>query len=216
MQALRPNFAGKITGMLLELSPAQLLMLLASEDALRQKVEEAVDLILNHGQELASEALLGKYYILSNKFFIRHFVYHNSCLTSNFLSDLDVFSLSERSGGSSSGAGQSGAAGSSAGSSGGSGNSSSAKKSSGSASGPLSTSSILPSAASTKSSLLAGIEMMDTDPLDDGEDNAPLFYSPGKRGFYSPRQGKGSFERLNAFRNVGRCVIYTVIELPYR
>ena len=56
---MRPNFAGKITGMLLELSPAQLLMLLASEDALRQKVEEAVDLILNHGQEIASEALLG-------------------------------------------------------------------------------------------------------------------------------------------------------------
>lgn len=58
VQAIRPNFAGKITGMLLELSPAQLLMLLASEDALRQKVEEAVDLILNHGQELASEAAL--------------------------------------------------------------------------------------------------------------------------------------------------------------
>jgi E3 ubiquitin-protein ligase EDD1 len=46
--------------MLLELTPAQLLMLLASEDALRQKVEEAMELILSHGQELASEALLGK------------------------------------------------------------------------------------------------------------------------------------------------------------
>ncbi|RZF34807.1 hypothetical protein LSTR_LSTR014974 [Laodelphax striatellus] len=39
---------------------------------------------------------------------------------------------------------------------------------------------------------------------DPGEDNAPLFYCPGKRGFYSPRQGKASFERLNAFRNTGR------------
>jgi E3 ubiquitin-protein ligase EDD1 len=48
------------TGMLLELTPAQLLMLLASEDALRQKVEEAMELILSHGQELASEALIGK------------------------------------------------------------------------------------------------------------------------------------------------------------
>ena len=38
------------------------------------------------------------------------------------------------------------------------------------------------------------------------EDNAPLFYSPGKRGFYSPVQGKGSAERLNAFRNVGRLI----------
>jgi E3 ubiquitin-protein ligase EDD1 len=47
--------------MLLELTPAQLLMLLASEDALRQKVEEAMELILSHGQELASEALLGKH-----------------------------------------------------------------------------------------------------------------------------------------------------------
>ena len=38
--------AGKITGMLLELTPAQLLMLLATEEALRQRVEEAVDIIL--------------------------------------------------------------------------------------------------------------------------------------------------------------------------
>lgn len=36
------------------------------------------------------------------------------------------------------------------------------------------------------------------------EDNAPFFYAPGKRGFYTPRQGLGSFERINAFRNVGR------------
>lgn len=36
------------------------------------------------------------------------------------------------------------------------------------------------------------------------DDSVPLFYCPGKRGFYAPRQGKGSFERLNAFRNVGR------------
>ena len=28
--------------------------------------------------------------------------------------------------------------------------------------------------------------------------------SPGKRGFYSPAQGRGTPERLNAFRNVGR------------
>lgn len=36
------------------------------------------------------------------------------------------------------------------------------------------------------------------------EDNDPLFYMPGKRGFYTPRQGYGSFERVNAFRNIGR------------
>lgn len=38
------------------------------------------------------------------------------------------------------------------------------------------------------------------------EDNEPLFYSPGKRGFYTPRQGYGSFERISAFRNIGRYV----------
>ncbi|XP_075147167.1 E3 ubiquitin-protein ligase hyd isoform X2 [Haematobia irritans] len=38
------------------------------------------------------------------------------------------------------------------------------------------------------------------------EDNEPLFYMPGKRGFYTPRQGYGSFERVNAFRNIGRLI----------
>jgi E3 ubiquitin-protein ligase EDD1 len=46
--------------MLLELTPAQLLMLFASEDALQQKAEEAMELILSHGQGLESEALIGK------------------------------------------------------------------------------------------------------------------------------------------------------------
>ncbi|KAJ9581589.1 hypothetical protein L9F63_023236, partial [Diploptera punctata] len=127
VQMLRPTFASKITGMLLELTPAQLLMLLASDDALRQKVEEAMELILTHGQELASEALL----------------------------DLDVFSLSER-----------------------------GKK---------------PGSGASRNTETE-------EPTEDNEDNAPLFYCPGKRGFYSPRQGKASFERLNAFRNVGRLI----------
>lgn len=113
--------AKKITGMLLELSPAQLLMLLASEDGLRRKVEEAVELIQgNNHQDMASEALL----------------------------DLDVFSLTER-------------------------------------------------CAASKKKIESSI-------IDDAEDNAPLFYTPGKRGFYTPRQGRGTLERLSAFRNVGR------------
>lgn len=41
---------------------------------------------------------------------------------------------------------------------------------------------------------------------EDGEDCSPLVYQPGKRGFYSPRQGKCTPDRLNAFRNVGRIV----------
>merc|ERR1719400_162866 len=49
VQSLRPSLATKITGMLLELTPAQLLLLLASEDSLRQRVEEAVDIILAAG-----------------------------------------------------------------------------------------------------------------------------------------------------------------------
>ena len=36
------------------------------------------------------------------------------------------------------------------------------------------------------------------------EDNKPLFWQPGKRGYYSPRPGRNTPERLNAFRNVGR------------
>lgn len=48
--------------MLLELTPAQLLVLLASEDALRQKVREAMDLIVMH----PSEAILGRF--RSNRF----------------------------------------------------------------------------------------------------------------------------------------------------
>lgn len=120
--ALQPALAAKITGMLLELPPAQLLMLLASEDALQQKVEEAFEIIRSHSQESAKEALL----------------------------DLDVFSLIARCG--------------------------------------------------------ANKKKIENSILDDTEDNAPLFYSPGKRGFYTPRQGKASYERLNAFRNVGRLV----------
>lgn len=50
--------------------------------------------------------------------------------------------------------------------------------------------------------------LLDTD--EGGEEpedaSAPLFYQPGKRGFYSPRQSRPGLERLNAFRNVGRLV----------
>merc|ERR1719433_1434991 len=42
--------------------------------------------------------------------------------------------------------------------------------------------------------------------VDLGDENAPLFYQPGKRGFYSPRMSRPSDARLNAFRNVGRLI----------
>ena len=38
------------------------------------------------------------------------------------------------------------------------------------------------------------------------EDNSPLFWQPNKNGFYSPRPGKNTPARLNAFRNVGRII----------
>lgn len=139
---LRPSHAEKITGMLLELTPAQLLMLLASEDLLRHKVEEAYELIHSHNQDLASEALL----------------------------DLDVFSLTERC-------------------------------SAGATAGGTST-----SGASSSGATGSKTKKLETSIIDDTEDNSPLFYSPGKRGFYTPRQGKASYERLNAFRNVGRLI----------
>ena len=55
VQSLRPSLASKITGMLLELTHAHLLLLSASDDALRQKVDEAVDLILAQGRENTPE-----------------------------------------------------------------------------------------------------------------------------------------------------------------
>ncbi|XP_063633890.1 E3 ubiquitin-protein ligase hyd isoform X5 [Cydia splendana] len=140
VHSLHPSFAGKITGMLLELTPAQLLVLLASEDALQQKVREAMDLIVMHPSE-AILVVLG--------------------------ADLDVFSLSERS----AAAAGSGSSGGGAGGPGGAGG--------------------------------AGPPVAAPPPPDDA---APLFYSPGKRGYYSPRQGRATPERINAFRNVGRII----------
>ncbi|XP_065677761.1 E3 ubiquitin-protein ligase UBR5 isoform X1 [Hydra vulgaris] len=37
-------------------------------------------------------------------------------------------------------------------------------------------------------------------------DNSPLFFQPGKPGYYSPRPGKNVIERINCFRNVGRII----------
>ena len=44
----------------------------------------------------------------------------------------------------------------------------------------------------------------DVDDESDLEDNQPMFWQPGKRGYYSLRPGRNTPERLNAFRNVGR------------
>lgn len=43
-----PEFAGKITGMLLEMNNAALLQLLENKDALDEKVREAMDVLKQH------------------------------------------------------------------------------------------------------------------------------------------------------------------------
>ena len=157
MYNLHPTFAGRITGMLLELTPAQLLLLLASQESLRSKVEEAIEMLLAHSQsqhEITSEALLGK--LFPQIKFICDFLQNFGCIF--ILIDLDVFSLADR-------------------------------------------------ACSRKNSTRPTSENggnIDDAAAVEEDDNAPLFYCPGKSGFYAPRQGKATFERLNAFRNVGR------------
>ncbi|XP_025408185.1 E3 ubiquitin-protein ligase UBR5 isoform X3 [Sipha flava] len=137
---IRPSLASKITGMLLELSPAQLLTLLASEEALRMRVNEAIALLMQTVEMSALD------------------VAHPLPPADSLLEDVDLFlSLSEQHG-----------------------------------SKPV-----------TPAKENIAEENVTEENLDD---NMPLFYCPGKQGFYSPRQGKASYERLNAFRNTGRLI----------
>jgi len=58
------------------------------------------------------------------------------------------------------------------------------------------------------SSALPAKRVSEVDEEFDTDEARSLFWQPGKHGFYSPRPGKNTPERLNAFRNVGRyCVI---------
>ncbi|XP_037950085.1 E3 ubiquitin-protein ligase hyd isoform X2 [Teleopsis dalmanni] len=110
--SINPGNASKITGMILEMPTPQLLSILSSEETLRQKVTEALDII----------------------------TYKQKAEINN---------------------------------------------------------------SSTHSKKVVPVVLLDQGPLDDNE---PLFYSPGKCGFYTPRQGLASFERINAFRNIGRLI----------
>lgn len=49
---VKQALASKITGMLLELAPSQLLALLTCEDQLRQRVYEAEEIIMSHGRSV--------------------------------------------------------------------------------------------------------------------------------------------------------------------
>lgn len=134
---LHPGASQKITGMLLELPPAQLLVMIASDETLRQRTEEAMDLITfkqraNNGSVSAE--------------------------------NIDQ------------------------------------QSSSSAASGPTA------ATAATGKRMNPVIVLEECQPQQPLEDNAPLFYAPGKRGFYTPRQGQATYERINAFRNVGRLI----------
>ncbi|XP_063054963.1 E3 ubiquitin-protein ligase UBR5 isoform X10 [Engraulis encrasicolus] len=137
VHAMQPAFASKITGMLLELSPAQLLLLLASEDSLRARVEEAMELLIAHGRENGADSIL----------------------------DLGVLDTPEKA---------------------------------------QSPSPSLQQENRKRHGSTRSVVDMELDDPDDADDNAPLFYQPGKRGFYSPRPGKNTEARLNCFRNIGR------------
>ncbi|XP_048881123.1 E3 ubiquitin-protein ligase UBR5-like isoform X6 [Brienomyrus brachyistius] len=129
VNSMQPAFASKITGMLLELSPAQLLLLLASEDSLRARVEEAMELIIAHGRENGADSIL----------------------------DLGLSDASKSQ----------------------------------------------PESRKQHGSGRSVVDM-ELDDGDDSDDSTPLFYQPGRRGFYSPRPGKNTEARLNCFRNIGR------------
>lgn len=141
VHAIHPTYASKITGMLVDLTPAQCMMLLASEVDLRSRVDEAVELIYRSGLNENSASAGANPGPNSGP---------NSAPAPSDLPDLDIFNLSK------------------------------------------------------KESDNTGNETMTSTSEQVIEDNLPLFYSPGKRGFYSPIQGKSTPERLNAFRNVGR------------
>merc|ERR1719195_820552 len=192
VQSLRPNLAGKITGMLLELTPAQLLLLLASEDSLRQRVEEAVDIILaaepgaglaSAGSSSASNLVPVSSSAPGGQGGQETAEPHPGQDSS--LSPLDtVFNLAT---------------------------SHAPSLPVVSVPPPLPSHAASPSILSSKAAAhhshhASPASSQDKLELELGDENAPLFYQPGKRGFYTPRLSRPSETRLNAFRNVGRLI----------
>lgn len=168
---LRPNLANKITGMLLELTPAALLNLFSSEEALRSKVDEAAEIIFAYSKDNVQNSSSNQSNVSASSNAsspISSTIHmHNSNAD---LLDLDIFNLTSNNRSTNSGL----------------------------------------SSALNKPRITAS--SMDFDENEDSEDNSPLFYQPGKRGFNSLRQGKCTPERLNAFRNVGRIIGLCLLE----
>jgi len=117
VNAMWPEHASKITGMLLEFTPTQLVYLLTHDASFKDKINEAADMITSANNDSA---------------------------------------------------------------------------------GPSSQETPVSSGSKSESKLHINEE--------EESDNNPLFFQPGKPGYYSPRPGKCSPERLNCFRNVGRVI----------
>lgn len=162
---IHPTQASKITGMLLDLPPTQWIMLLSSDETLRQKTNEAMALItFRHRMDRdASGSGSGN---------------NNNSQQSSAPVSLNI-------------------------------SSSATLNIISSDASPQLISQQQPPQGSTsqqtpkKSTTLNPIVVLEDCQIDD---NAPLFYQPGKPNFFSPRQGYPSFERINAFRNVGRLI----------
>jgi E3 ubiquitin-protein ligase EDD1 len=130
VQAMQPEHAARITGMLLELPPAQLLLLLASHESLQRRIDEAMDVLASHSREESGSR--------------RHSTdTHDGDDGKSMATEVGHVVVQQ------------------------------------------------------PSVVADGIELDESD---------PLFFQPGKTGFYSPRVGKETPTRLNAYRNVGRVI----------
>lgn len=156
---IHPSQASKITGMLLDLPPTQWIMLLSSDETLRQKANEAMALISfrNRMDREGNAGSVGNNNNVQQSASVSLNI--SSSATLNIIStDAPPSSQQQPSQGSS---------------------------------------------LQQNPKKLNPVVVLEDCQIDD---NAPLFYQPGKPNFFSPRQGYPSFERINAFRNVGRLV----------
>lgn len=204
---LRPGWANLITGMLLELPPANLLTLFASDAVLRNKVEEALEIIMSHTGEHRASAVaaasnnnsgsaaptLGGGSSLINNQSATHMQLQQQPIQGSNSSQSPSANASS--------VNQTAATGQPTGNSTSATNQLLLSAAQNADSLDLDMFNLLHRSSPLTSAPIASAEIVEED---DSEDSNPLFYQPGKRGFYSPRQGKSSPERLNAFRNVGR------------
>jgi E3 ubiquitin-protein ligase EDD1 len=181
--AIHPTQAGKITGMLLDLPPTQWIMLVSSDETLRQRANEAMALITfrqrmdrdSSGNQGSNSSGSGNNN--NNQQIPTVSLNITSSATLNIISAPDA-SQSNNSGSSSS--------------------------VSQLPAGTSSSTQQQPQQQQPSTKKLNPIVVLEDCQNLTVDDNAPLFYQPGKPNFYSPRQGYPSFERINAFRNVGR------------